>query len=345
MADTREPQIRRQVIDRCLSSGRGYTMKQMMNECNKALIAHGHLPVTALNTIRTDLRCIDEQYESANRTGRMNKDGYVIIDVEHSGRNKYYRYWKKGFSIFHSELNSEEIAGLAQAVNILSHFQGMPNFEWVDEMAERFKDYTGMIGEPATVVSFDENPDLVGKDHFTVLFNAICSETPLILTYRNFYTNQNKKLVVHPYYLKQYNKRWFLFAWNETEGFLANYAFDRIVEIENSHNDFIPNKDFVPDDYFEEMVGVSRYMDSESTKITLWVNAKSWPYIKTKPLHGSQRIVEENEEGATITIDVILNYELEQLLLSYGEAVKILSPASFQEKMKERIEKMLLNYR
>lgn len=345
MADTREPQIRRQVIDRCLSSGRGYSIAQLMNECNKVLEAHGHKPVTSMNTIRTDIRNIDEQYESANCTGRMNKDGYVIIDVEHSGRNKRYRYWKKGFSIYRSELNSEEIAGLAQAVNILSHFQGMPNFEWVDQMAERFRKYTGIIGEPATVVSFDENPDLVGKDHFTTLFNAICSETPLVLTYRNFRIDEDRRLVVHPYYLKQYNKRWFMFGWNETDGFLASYAFDRIIKIETSHNDFIPNESFVPDDYFEEMVGVSRRMDSESTKVTLWVSASSWPYVKTKPLHGTQRIIEENEDGATISIDVILNYELEQLILSYGEAVKVLSPESLRDKMKQRVEKLMENYK
>lgn len=345
MATNRQAVIRQMVIDRCLSSGRGYTMKQLMKECNSELVYNGEAPVSAMNTIRADLRTIDKRHANARRSGYINEDGYTIIKVEHKGRNKFYRYWREGFSIYKPELDSKEMAGLIQAVNILKRFQGMPDYEWVDDMADRFRCYTGISDDASSAVGFDENPDLVGKDHFTRLFNAICSHTPLLITYRNFYTNEDRKLVVHPYYLKQYNKRWFMFGWNETEGFLASYAFDRIVGIEDSHNDYIPNAGFDPDDYFDEMIGVSRHMDDESTKVQLWVSPSSWPYIKTKPLHGTQRIVEENEDGVTISIDVILNYELEQLLLGYGESVKVLSPVSFRDKMKQRVERMLLNYK
>lgn len=345
MPESKDALTRQKAIDRCLSSGRGYTMKQLMKECNNDLLYEGKKPVTSMNTIRADVRSIDERHASARRSGHVNEEGYTIVEVEHKGRNKYYRYWREGFSIYKPELDSKEMAGLIQAVNILKRFQGMPDYEWVDDMADRFRSYTGVSDDASSAVGFDENPDLVGKDHFTHLFNAICSHTPLLITYHNFRRDEDIPQVVHPYYLKQYNKRWFLFGWNELANCITNYAFDRIVSIEDSHNDYIPNTGFDPDDYFDEMIGVSRHMDDESTKVQLWVSPSSWPYIKTKPLHGTQRIVEETPEGATISIDVILNYELEQLILSYGEAVKVISPVSFRDKIKQRVEKLMENYK
>jgi predicted DNA-binding transcriptional regulator YafY len=67
------------------------------------------------------------------------------------------------------------------------------------------------------------------------------------------------------------------------------------------------------------------------------------PYIKTKPLHPSQSYQFENDINR-ITIKVIPNYELESLLLSYGENLQVLEPISFVEKMRIRIEKMKNNY-
>ena len=65
-------------------------------------------------------------------------------------------------------------------------------------------------------------------ENFTPLFNAIVDKQPRKLSYQSFKQDRKEIIVVHPYYLKQYNKRWFLIAWNEDKGFLANYAFDRL---------------------------------------------------------------------------------------------------------------------
>lgn len=116
MPTNRQAVIRQMVIDRCLSCGRGYTMRQLMKECNNELVYKGELPVSAMNTIRADVRSIDERHASARRSGHVNEEGYTIVEVEHKGRNKYYRYWREGFSIYKPELDSKEMAGLIQAV-------------------------------------------------------------------------------------------------------------------------------------------------------------------------------------------------------------------------------------
>ena len=97
-------------------------------------------------------------------------------------------------------------------------------------------------------------------------------------------------------------------------------------------------------DYFDEMIGVSKDSNAEPTLVKLWVSPVSWPYVRTKPLHGTQKKVSEDATGAVITIEVYLNYELEQLILSFGENMEVLEPEWFREKIKMRIGKGLERY-
>jgi predicted DNA-binding transcriptional regulator YafY len=167
---------------------------------------------------------------------------------------------------------------------------------------------------------------------------------PLKLTYQSFKQDSEEVIVVHPYYLKQYNKRWFLIAWNDAQGFMANYAFDRIKGINNANVPYKPS-DMNWLDYFDEMIGVSKDTRTEPQKVKLWVSKESWPYVKTKPLHGAtQRIVSEDENGAVITIEVYLNYELEQQILSFGENMMVLEPEAFRDNMRNRINNALKLY-
>lgn len=69
-----------------------------------------------------------------------------------------------------------------------------------------------------------------------------------------------------------------------------------------------------------------------------------YPYIETKPLHGSQKVKEKNENYTIIELELIPNYELESLILSYGEGVVIIAPESLREHVKNRIQLTLNNY-
>jgi predicted DNA-binding transcriptional regulator YafY len=64
-------------------------------------------------------------------------------------------------------------------------------------------------------------------------------------------------------------------------------------------------------------------------------------YIKSKPLHPTQRILEDNEGGLTIALDVKINPELLSEILSYGEQVQILRPDILKTQLRELLVQML----
>ena len=80
--------------------------------------------------------------------------------------------------------------------------------------------------------------------------------------------------------------------------------------------------------------------------VKLWVDKEQLAYTLSKPLHKTQKLVRTNEDGsAVISIDVALNFELIQLLLSFGDRVVVLSPACLRQNILARIEKNIENYK
>ncbi len=333
MPKNKNADLRIKVLDRCLSDkSRGYTTNELLELCNRELELNGFKVVTATNTIRDDIDEIERIYPGA------------AVEQIREGRNIYYHYEDPDFSIFNKPLKPDEIIQLTQTLSLLKRFKGMPQFGWINDLVDRLGASLKIDATTTDeVVGFDENLDLKGLEHFTPLFNAIIDKRTLILSYKSFKADAVQQIMVYPYYLKQYNKRWFLIAWNADLGFFANFALDRITKIKESKKPYQPTDiDFV--DYFDEMIGVSKDSRTQPQKVKLWVSPSTWPYIKTKPLHGTQKTISADETGTVITIEVYLNYELEQLILSHGENVKVLEPAELKTKLQKRLTDAYQNY-
>lgn len=331
MANTKNSAIREMVLDRCLRGKRKYTMQDLMDACNKELRNHELSEVTSLNTIRQDLRNIESRY-------------YTIVEDKRVGRNIYYSYKDPSFSIFDAPLTEDEMRHLNDTLLMLKRFEGLPQFRWISEMNTRLQTIFMSSGEEAPIIGFDENPYVQGSDYLTQLYDAICHHACLKLTYRPFLSDEAKIHEIHPYYLKQYNGRWFLFGWSQQAQRLNTYALDRIEGISRSDTKYIENTMFDFQEYFEDIIGVSINNNNTLEKVRLWFNKEQLQYVKTKPLHGSQRVFDENELGGVVEIEVMPNFELEQLLLSFGERVKVLAPKGLVEIIKNRIATNLKNY-
>jgi len=98
------------------------------------------------------------------------------------------------------------------------------------------------------------------------------------------------------------------------------------------------------EEYFEDIVGVTIPDDGEIQKILLSVDLSLFPYIESKPIHGSQKIKERKDDSALIELELIPNYEFESLILSYGSKIKILEPVELAKRIKNSAEQIKLNY-
>lgn len=332
MANVKNAGIREIIIDRCLQNRDGRTVQQMMDACNEALEAHGLRPITSPNTIRGDFDTITDRWHKK-------------IKCTRKGRNFFYCYEDPHFSIFNNPMSEDEILRVYGALEVLERFEGKEGFEWIEDVNAHLRTSLHMGNNGASVIAYDDNALLKGMQFFADLHDYIRSKQPIEVTYRPYTNPELLQETIHPYFLKQFNSRWFVLGYNPKYDAITNFALDRIISIEKSSQKYIPNTKYDFKEYFKNVIGVTVY-PKEVEEVQLWVEKSLFPYINSKPLHSSQQLVRMTEEGdAIISINVIPNYELKQLVLSHGERMVILSPQNIRDEVSEKLQKIISIYK
>ena len=324
----KQKQIRHYALDRCFRNRvRRYYIEDLHNECNKDLQKNDCTPVS-LRTIKYDLNEIESLYHT---------------DIEHikdeNGR-VYYRYADPDFSIQKAMLSDDELEKLKDTILMLSRFKGLPQFEWMTELLTHIETKMHLNNHTEAVISFESNEYLKGLEFMEPLFGYILNQQAINMHYKPF-DKPEQHFTLHPYFIKQHNGRWFLFAKDNTSDKILNIALDRILDIKPATVKYIPT-DIDFNEHFEDVVGVTIPQDSEPEHILLRFSPSRLPYVISKPLHSSQT---EHKDTGLIEITVIPNRELEALLLWFGPDVEVLSPISLRREIAGKIEKMHDLYR
>ena len=327
MSITKNALLRYKTLDRCFQNvGRKYLFDDLIEQVNNALLEDDPKS-SGINTrqLREDIRFM------------RSEAGYnaPIENSIHVGKKHAYYYSDPSFSIHNSPLNETEAKQLKNALELLQRFSGGPGFEWVEELNILLKDKFGSSDEK--VISFESNIDYSGKAHITPLFNAIVQKKALSVRYAPF-NGAPFTMNFHPHFLKQYNNRWFVFGLNELlENPTWNMALDRIKEITELTTPYRQGN-INWDDYFSDIIGVTRF-DGALEEVQLLFDPKRAKYVQTKPLHESQK-ESITEEGLLVRLQLVPNPELEQVILSFGEEVKVLKPLKLKERINDRATKM-----
>lgn len=335
MATNKHAIIRYHALDLCFSNtGRKYFIDDLIEACNKAIYEYtGKSDTVKRRQVFNDIKFMESE-----------QGWSVPLDRIKESKQAYYRYSDKTFSIKKQIVNESEAKQLKEALLLLTRFKGMPQFEWMEEILVRIESTFNFTGNTNIIVGFEQNPYLKGLDNFTEIFNSIHYEKVLKINYQGFKQEKPTEITLHPYYLKQYNSRWFLFGFNDNLKTITNLALDRIIDFKESNKKYISNNEINFEEYFEDIVGVT-LMESETPKrILIEVASSIWPYIKSKPLHGSQKIVKKDKRGVMIELFVQMNYELITLLFSFGEGLKILEPDDLRKNIKTKAEALFNKY-
>lgn len=335
MATNKNATIRYQALNRCFRNpGRQYYIDDLIEACNESLM---DLDPSSSGVKR---RQIFDDIKFMRDSRGFN----APIESFKDGKKAFYRYEDLSFSINNQPLNEQEAQQLKESLLTLSRFKGMPQLEWIEEMITRLESSFNLKSNMSQVIEFEQNPYLKGLDFFSLLYQAIADQKTLEITYKSFKETESKTFIVHPYYLKQYNNRWFLFGQHHSLNKLSNLALDRIEKIEGSNIVFLPT-DIDFQEYFEDIVGVTIPENGEVQSVIIEIKNSRFPYVYSKPIHGSQKILERREEVTIIQLKLILNYEVESLLFSFGGDIRIIEPEKLIKSIISKAEQTFLQYK
>lgn len=331
MSTNKNAMIRYQALDKCFSNlYKHFDINALVEACNEALYQYSGIK----DGVKKRQVYDDISYMKSDQ-------GWSIpLETIKDGRRVYYRYSEKGYTINSQPLTDNEIQELRETILTLHRFKGMPSFEWIDELISRLEDKFHLSGTSKSVIGFEQNQYLKGLDYLSEIFSNIINYQCIKVIYRDF-RNTMHCWDIHPYYLKQYNTRWYLHGLNEKYKEISTVPLDRIDSIQASQIEYLQT-DIDFEEYFDDIVGVTLKKDCSPEKVLLRFSENRYPYIISKPIHGSQRIVDNCNR--LIEIEVIPNDELNALLLSFGSDVEIIEPKKLRDNIVKTVTETLNNY-
>lgn len=337
MPVNRNALIRYKTIDNCLRRRqRRWTLEDLIEACSEALYEYEGIDKgISKRTVQMDIQMM-----------RSDKLGYnAPIEVY---ENKYYRYSDPDYSITNSPLTEDDMKLMGETVEMLRQFGGFSAFAGMEDVLGRLEDHvSSMRHKRKPVILLEKNESLKGLKYIEPLYKAVIAKNPVKIIYKSFKSQDMQKFIFSPYFLKEFRNRWFVYGWKKGDGMLYNLALDRIHEMGAAPGEtYIENTVVDQDTFFDNLIGVTKEINSKASKVRFWAAPAQVPYIETKPLHKSQFIVQRNEDGSAIfQIEVVQNYELQKDLLGFGESVKVLSPRDLVQKMAKRLSQAAANYR
>lgn len=311
--------LRFQILDRCFSS-----------------VTHRYGIEALLREIKENGKCEPiskrQLFDDLNAMKQIVLDQNVIQSIQ-DGRRTYYRYADPKKTLFNVPLSPEEEELLEPALAMLASVAGAPQVEAVKRLLPHIQSRLRYKEIGSDIMHVEANMDLKGVEHLQTLYVAIRKQQVLDVVYRDFKAVESYPIRFHPHILKQFNSRWFVLGTNAAKPDMVwVMSLDRVESIEVVLGDYLASST-VWVDYFDEIIGVSNPKGQPILEIRLRFDENRMSYVRTKPLHGSQKVIPPNE----ITIEVKHNKELESAILFFGEDVEVLEPEELREAIGSRL--------
>ena len=353
MPSNKNAMTRYKILDELLSSRyHNYSIDDLTEEVNKRLAdMYPNTNGVIRRTIEKDLNYLEYEGPFMVDIERYSIPSYDPIKQKTYSK-RCLRYSKSSFSIFKKELSDNEKYLLKEIISILGQFDGFLDFDGIEDLSLKL----GICQENNRTISFEKNY-LEKSNLFKALFTAITQKQVIEIHYHTFKEPEKfRKINIYPYLLKEYNKRWYLFASSEEDGKFLNFCLDRIDNCIPLPSHKYMDYDGDINEVFEDVIGVTINEESPIYRILFWVSDDSMDFVTTKPIHESQRNVPKSEvkilrtkfpilnNGGFFRIDCKENYELIRDLTSFGQHLIVIEPEYIQNKIFDYVTCLQLTY-
>ena len=332
MATNKNAQLRYQILDRCFSNfQKRYEIDDLLDEVNEQLLDIFGTTVS-IRQIREDIKYMRDRV-SFNAP---------IVAYPYDGKKCFYRYSDRNYSIYNNDLSVADLNKLQSTIDMLGRFRGTAANVWLEEVISNLEYRFGLKSNAEHLVSFEQNEQLKGIEHLADIIDATVNHQTLAIVYLTF-KGKEIAMTIHPYYVKQYNGRWFLYGLNDELNRISNLALDRIQSYEKSEKPFRKNEHYDFSTYFDDVIGATIPNDDvKKEAIGLRFSINRFPYVVSKPIHKSQKVIDEI--NGIVEIQVRPTRELDQQLFSFIPDVEVLYPEWYGQQILEKIEENLKKY-
>jgi predicted DNA-binding transcriptional regulator YafY len=274
--------------------------------------------------------------------------GY-FAPLKYDRLQKGYCYEDPNYSISNIPLRENDLYALEFAVALLKQFEGIDTVAQFSEAVTKIEDYVNVRtlmsdNDIAQVIQLEQSTSSKGQEFLNAILSAVKEHKAIRFTYKKFDSSPEKEHQLEPYVLKEYRNRWYVTGRSEASDAIVTFGLDRIVLLNTTALSFDVSAGFNANEYFKYSFGISVSNKLKPEEIRLEFSAQQAEYIKSQPLHHTQQIIDNDGVKSIVSIIVIPSFELKAQLLSYGSAVKILSPTWLQQEIINELKSSLSLY-
>lgn len=183
-----------------------------------------------------------------------------------------------------------------------------------------------------------------GTEHLYGLLHAMKNQVQITFVYQKYWEDELTERTVEPYALKEFKNRWYILSKDLSDNAIKSFALDRITDLDISKRKFTVPKDFDVNEYYRYCFGIISPNGHQPEDVILSFNAFQGKYIKSLPLHDSQRILVDNADELRIQLKLFITHDFFMELLSFGDNLKILEPQSLIDDLKSTVRNINKRY-
>lgn len=183
-----------------------------------------------------------------------------------------------------------------------------------------------------------------GTENLYGLLHAIKNKVQIGFAYQKFWEGTITARVVEPYTLKEFRNRWYVLAKDLKDQKVKSFALDRLSGLEITNRKFRLPADFNINDHFKYSFGIISPNEQKPQEVVLSFDPHQGKYIKTLPLHHSQKILTDNEDELVIKLILFVTFDFLMEVLSFGDNVKVIQPESLVAEVKNTCRNVLNLY-
>ncbi len=175
-----------------------------------------------------------------------------------------------------------------------------------------------------------------GNDYLSTIIGAMQENCVVRVLYHAFWKMEAQEVLLEPYFVKAFRKRWYVVGYNRVDNQVKTYALDRINDLSLMTERYEMPFEFVPGEYFAHAFGVMRGERIEN--IRLRVTPRQAQYFRALPLHESQCESVAADHYVDFTYRMYVTYDLVQELMSLGREVEVIAPQSLREEIYNKLQ-------
>lgn len=189
-----------------------------------------------------------------------------------------------------------------------------------------------------------ENRNPSGTQHLNELLNASKNKLEISFKYEKYSDDNINERFVNPLAIKEARHRWYLVAEDTKDNKIKTFGLDRISDINVSRINFDTPLNFDPEETFKDSFGIINGNDKLPQKIVLSFTRIEGSYVKSLPLHHSQKLILDNDKECRFQYYLLPTYDFTMEILSYGNQVEVLEPQKFRNEVAEKLKGALHRY-